>query len=118
MAVKEDQAAEMQSIEKMLSSWLGLTTAAKTAGVSERTMSYMVADGRMRSVQTPVGRLIEPTQLTAYAETHRTRRTRSRGNGLMTRREQIDAKRVREIEEQEARRAIEEQGDADMVASA
>ncbi len=94
---KVPQSASKPTLDEVLGTWLGPTAAAKEAGVCVRTMHYLVSSGRMRSITTPIGQLIEPTQLVAYAKEHR---RRFQIDGYLTRGEQIKAKIVRQIEEE------------------
>ncbi len=66
-------AAENQAVPEIESphtTWLTPKQAGAIVGVSGRMVAKLAARGELTAIMTAYGRLIEPTQLAAYAERH------------------------------------------------
>lgn len=73
MVSTDARVAETPSLDEVMRTWLPTKVAAQGAGISDRYMALLAATGKLVAVTTPLGRLIEPTQLAAYAALHRQR---------------------------------------------
>jgi hypothetical protein len=60
-------ANDTPTLEEVLTTWVPTGKAAKIAGTGERYTAHLAAQGRLRSVTTPFGRLIDPASCAAYA---------------------------------------------------